>query len=402
MQKIKSATSYAKFKRNKTRIVIFEWDYYIVKECATAFERLGCEVRKITVNKKDTFLKELLVTLCEFQPDFIFTVNHEGFDCEGKITGLLTELKIPYAIWYVDSPRYILEGYDKENVSPYANVFVWDPLYVSELQESGFKKVKYLPLGTDPEIFKLMENIPGKYVTDISFVGDSMIESVDKWKKKVSNINEWEKLSDETLKLLHNKSGIFSGKALKKISETLELKLPIDNGKLTELESYIALKATFNKRQEVLENILSCGLRIYGDTGWHKLFKNVTLLPAVNYYTQLPLVYNGSEINLNITSFQMPEGCNQRVFDVPAAGGFLITDERKTLIDLFIPKEEVITFKDKEELKELVNFYLQHSTERKKIAKKARQRVLQEHTYVHRASSIIETMREWNKEAYVS
>lgn len=374
-ERLKRATNYTRFKGEKVRVLVIDSGYFIVKEFTQGIEKLGHMVRLRrlkevgtsrgrTSDKKtgdENFLRGLLFDLCEFKPDFIFTVNHLGFDQDGKLTQILTELKVPFAVWYVDSPRYILEGYGRTNASGYAYIFVWDPAYIRWLQSIGFKNVSYLPLGTDTEIFKPIDRVPAKYIADLSFVGNSMVEPVERWKRKVQEVSSSHSCSDR---------------------------------KLAVVESYTALKATLEYRKELLQSLIPYGLRIYGDKGWHILLNGIKLHKEVDYYNKLPLVYNGSKININLTSFQMPLGCNQRVFDVSAAGGFLITDERDTLADLFVPDKEVVTFANNAELVEKVKFYLAHPATRENIAKNARTRAIRDHTYEHRVDEMIKKLKE--------
>jgi spore maturation protein CgeB len=84
---------------------------------------------------------------------------------------------------------------------------------------------------------------------------------------------------------------------------------------------------------------------------------------------------------------------NQRVFDVPACGSFLLTDHQKAIEELFEVGKEIVTYKNVEEIPELVRFYLNNPDAREKIAMKGRERVLKEHTYKHRLRKIIEIMR---------
>jgi spore maturation protein CgeB len=84
---------------------------------------------------------------------------------------------------------------------------------------------------------------------------------------------------------------------------------------------------------------------------------------------------------------------NQRVFDAPAAGGFVLTDFREQLAELFQVGEEVACFGNLGEIPDLVRFYLQHTSVREKMTVKARSRVLAEHTYRHRVAAMLEVMR---------
>jgi spore maturation protein CgeB len=133
---------------------------------------------------------------------------------------------------------------------------------------------------------------------------------------------------------------------------------------------------------------------IYGDPGWKQhLNGHAVLRPELNYYEELPDFYGACAVNFNTTSLQMKGGVNQRVFDVPACGSFLLTDYRRQLEQVFEPGREVVCYSSIEEIEDLTAYYVQHEHERRQIAARAHARVLQEHTYVHRLTRLVERMR---------
>ena len=89
----------------------------------------------------------------------------------------------------------------------------------------------------------------------------------------------------------------------------------------------------------------------------------------------------------------MKAAVNQRVFDVPAAGGFLLTDFREQLAECFEPGREMVCYQEPGELPELAEFYLKRPELRARLARRARRRVLAEHTYRHRVAAMVETLR---------
>ena len=115
--------------------------------------------------------------------------------------------------------------------------------------------------------------------------------------------------------------------------------------------------------------------------------------PQLNYYKELPSFYNACAVNFNATSIQMGKAVNQRVFDVPACGAFLLTDHQESIEGLFEVGKEVVTYKDQGEIAELVRFYLGNDRAREAVAKNGRVRVLGEHTYRHRVDEIIRGVR---------
>lgn len=103
-----------------------------------------------------------------------------------------------------------------------------------------------------------------------------------------------------------------------------------------------------------------------------------------------------SKINLNLHSSTSKPGVdpdcdaiNPRVFEIAAAGGFQLCDPCIGLDTLFDFKAELPIYRDLKELRERVDYYLARPEERAVIAKAAQRRVLAEHTYEHRATSML-------------
>ena len=85
---------------------------------------------------------------------------------------------------------------------------------------------------------------------------------------------------------------------------------------------------------------------------------------------------------------------NQRVFDCPAAGGFLLTDSQPALDELFDVERECVVYRSLDECMELLRFFRAHPAARREIAVRARTRVLGEHTYAHRVQHIAGMVKE--------
>ena len=168
----------------------------------------------------------------------------------------------------------------------------------------------------------------------------------------------------------------------------------LDQRGWSDLEAALLWQATLEYRLACIKELVLFEPVVYGDPGWRELLGNgFRLWPEVNYYDELPQVYGQTAINFNATSLQMKAAVNQRVFDAPAAGGFVLTDFREQLAELFKVGEEVACFGEPGEIPDLVSFYLQHAEVREKMTVKARSRVLAEHTYRHRVAAILEVMR---------
>ncbi|MBI4382930.1 MAG: glycosyltransferase [Nitrospinae bacterium] len=107
-------------------------------------------------------------------------------------------------------------------------------------------------------------------------------------------------------------------------------------------------------------------------------------------------IYNAARINLNLHSSTCHEGVNPvgdfvnpRTFEIAACSAFQLVDERRELGDLFRVGEEIVAFKDVEDLREKIRYYLEHEEERTAISARGRERVLREHTMERRMSEAL-------------
>ena len=87
-----------------------------------------------------------------------------------------------------------------------------------------------------------------------------------------------------------------------------------------------------------------------------------------DYETEIPLIYQNSRINLNITSKTITSGIPQRVFDILACGGFCLTNYQPEVAEFFEDGLELVMYHSVEDLLEKVAYYLAHEEERKQIA----------------------------------
>jgi spore maturation protein CgeB len=110
----------------------------------------------------------------------------------------------------------------------------------------------------------------------------------------------------------------------------------------------------------------------------------------VDYYRSLGSHYQGSAVNLNVTSAQMRTGLNQRVFDVPASRSFLLTDSKSQILELFEPGREAVLYQSPEEARDKALWHLGRPSERAGVAERAWRRVQGGHLYRHRLAKILE------------
>ena len=172
-------------------------------------------------------------------------------------------------------------------------------------------------------------------------------------------------------------------------------KFPTDEHKLS-FEVLITREATLRYRLSCVRELLPFNPLIVGDAGWHELLNEGgwRYLDSLDYYNDLPGFYPMSKVGFNCTSRQMKGAVNQRVFDIPACGGFVFTDYREQMEAIFEPDSEIISYNDISEIGPLLEKWLADDAGRAKVTAAARKRIMAEHTYEHRISSLVEKMRQ--------
>ena len=212
----------------------------------------------------------------------------------------------------------------------YDHIFSHDPFYVNEMKKKGAKNVSYLPLATDPGQYRNIE-----------------------------------------------------------VSEEEQSQYDFD---------VCFVGAPFHNRIKILDSLCEFKLGVFGDGWgiWHRLkFRKIP-----EYYKgkasgeKVLKLYKSSKIVLNIHGPEAKEGVNTRTFDIPMCGAFELTDYKPEMDKLFKPGEEIVYYKNIDELKSLVRFYLNNPEKRKVIIAKGKERVLNSHTWNHRMQEVVNLLEK--------
>jgi hypothetical protein len=119
---------------------------------------------------------------------------------------------------------------------------------------------------------------------------------------------------------------------------------------------------------------------------------NVHYQSATQNYQDACGIYQSSRINLNISSLQFDTAVNNRVFDVIFSGGFVLTDRRNELENIF-PFFHEISYETPEELNEKINYWSHPSSNNKyhEIKHEMREICTQAYSYQNVTSTILES-----------
>jgi len=282
--------------------------------------------------------KEFKRTIKKEKPDLLFIIKGDHLFPE-TLREIKNEMSCPIIAYIWDDPFYSYAGlfsddYRKSNFEKgmqlYDFIFVYDTFYVEQIKKRGIINVEYLPLATDPQRYRRIE------------------------------------ISEEDSKN-YGYDLCFVG-------------------------------SPYPNRVEILDSLKHYNLGVFGD-GWAKYFlQKGQRVPS--YYKgkatgeKVLKIYLSSKIVLNIHDPEAREGLNTRTFDILACGASELVDYKRNLEMHFRVGEEIIVFKDKKDLFESVNYYLENEVLLKGVSIKGRQRVLNEHTWVHRVNNVMNTIKE--------
>ena len=114
-------------------------------------------------------------------------------------------------------------------------------------------------------------------------------------------------------------------------------------------------------------------------------------------------IYNAAKVNLDIHVLfgqeQAIYNVTPRVFEVPGCGGFLVTGSTPQLERLYAAGGEVAVYRNTDEMRERIRYYLDHEEERRAVARRGHERAQREHTYAQRLRSLIGAVEDLRKKA---
>jgi len=144
-------------------------------------------------------------------------------------------------------------------------------------------------------------------------------------------------------------------------------------------------------REQLLTGLVEFGLAIWGP-GWRGTGLRDYCRGEETRQDDFVRAYSGATVAVNVhreNGHGTATGCNHRLFEVAAIGIPQVVDRRVDLDLHFLPEQELLTFTSTAELRAAVKAVLDDAPGAERLAHAARQRVLAEHTYMHRMTSIL-------------
>ncbi len=103
----------------------------------------------------------------------------------------------------------------------------------------------------------------------------------------------------------------------------------------------------------------------------------------------IPQIIRNAQVSLNFCNSKGTDQLKARIFEVPGAGGFLMTEAVEGIISYYQPGEEVEVADSIHKMAEKIHYYLQNPDDRDRITRKGFERTKKEHLYHHRFEEVL-------------
>ena len=387
-------------------ILIYKWKVFNQADVKSAFEYFGHSVdmyeEKPLSSDSITGIKEHdYVMLADVfrEYDVIFSLNYFP-----HVSDICEQTGRKYVAWTVDSP--LISLYHQSVFNSCNNIFIFDKFFYYELKQLGVKNIYYLPLAVNTDRLNSQLNSQtreekDRFSADISFVGsmyhkNSYDDIKDKLPPYLRGYFDAAMLAQLNIYGDNIIDDLLTVDILNELSEIIDFRQgdrAFSDIRLVFESTFLGFKLANIERVSTL-NRLSKTLRghntaLYTDTIDSKL-EGVDYRGAVAYMTHMPLVFNNSRINLNMTIRNIRTGIPLRVWDILGAGGFLLTNFQVELPDYFENGKDIVYYEDINDCCRKAEYYLAHEDERRQIALNGYNIVKQNHSYTQRIATILD------------
>ncbi|MFV0350308.1 MAG: glycosyltransferase [Halodesulfovibrio sp.] len=381
------------------RLLLVGSNYYLERELSHAARMVGVEMEVFPAHRHaHDFGTALLEHMRRFRPDAVLSVNAKGLGNWTELPDVLGRMGAALCVWFIDSPEHFVAGSvpDSENLL----LFSCERQAMPLLQAWGGRRVHYLPLAADATRLHGQEDLflPEAEIT-ASFLGVT-------WTEKKALCLRNGRFPRFILRRYRELGRRFAAAPEPSVMTFLSREEPefmelardaLGSERLRDVCILICWEANTVKRVPMVRALLPFAPVIAGDAYWKQhipAHAGVRLHPPIGYYTpDLFDFYRHSRVSLNVSSAQLPTATTQRIFDIPSAGGFVISDHKDQIAECFDIGTEAVTFSRTEEIGPLVEYYAANREAAGNVVANARRRILAEHTYGHRLQAIVRALQ---------
>lgn len=179
---------------------------------------------------------------------------------------------------------------------------------------------------------------------------------------------------------------------------TVHRPIPVSQSRMPQSSFKVSFIGTYDFSRDRYVNALDWEhLFVWGDR-WKKFsqFKQHQdhIVPHAIYHPDFADVLSRSEITLGLLREEAADRHTQRTFEIPACGTLQIAPRNDEILSFFEEGNEIVCFESPEELHDKVTYYLEHDSQRRKIAERGFERVMSgKHTYQDRTQVMLEKLK---------
>ena len=385
-----------------SKILMYRWKAYNYKDIKHTFEKMGYEIKEVyqdllNYDVDEEFAGNLKGMIKADVYDFFFTVNYFPL-----ISNVCEECGLLYVCWSCDNP--LISLYHKSVFNDVNRIFLFDLTNVEEFRGMGAEHIYHLPLAVDCDrIDYLFANSQdfADYENEISFVG-SLYEKNSYDKMEYTLPDYLRGYFEATMEAQRDLQGVniidrmLTPEILMELENYFELEKSEDS--LSDLNlifsvTTLGFKIAQKQRRRILIDLSKHhDVSIYTNSNTSDLLR-VKGKGSVDYWSEMPKVFAGSKINLNMTIPNIKSGVPLRIYDILGAGGFALTNFQAELPMFFENEKHLVWYYSNEDLYEKVDYYLKHDSERNRIATSGRDFVRTNCSYENRISEMLEVIR---------
>lgn len=332
-----------------------------------------------------------------WEPALVMGINHRN-----GLAEFCEERGVHSAFWEIDPA---LNEPDALRVrTPHSHVFTYRKSSIEIFEGAGFPNVSYLPLAADENKRKpqlLTSEQQNRFGAKVSFVGASLMENFEGFQAAFSRQHQaWQGTNATPSAQLMKKVVRMQQADLShySIPEHLDALCPgfrqhCKDQAQPDPALYLAEISAAEKRLNYMAALAPHEPVAWGDDGWKRVEPHgVHHMGPALHETELPLIYCGSAINVDIGRLYQDDIVTMRIFDIMACGGFVLAEHSEALSDLFEIGVEVESYRTLHELMGKVEHFLKHPEQARAIAQRGREAVLQRHTIRGRVSFMLDAV----------
>ena len=143
-----------------------------------------------------------------------------------------------------------------------------------------------------------------------------------------------------------------------------------------------------------LSPLVELGLRIFGP-GWHHLASSSPLRACwekgAGMGRHMASAISGAKITVNLTRAEHGCGHSMKTFEIPACGGFMLTNRTDEQMQFFADEKECVYFDTIDEMFVKAKYYVENADQRERI-RLAGIKAVRGHAYENRAIALLKHM----------